>query len=56
METRLKNLQYFHLFNGTFNVECLNQNNVNDGGERYLQIREKKKVVMSLDLEKGKIL
>ena len=51
---RLENLQYFHLFNGTFNVECWNQNNVNDGGERYLQIREGKKGGYVVRFRKGK--
>ena len=51
---RLENLKYFHLFNGTFNVECWNQNNVNDGGERYLQIREGKKGGYVVRFRKGK--
>ena len=32
VEYRLKNLKHFHLYNGTFHVECWNQNNFNDGG------------------------
>ena len=54
VEYRLKNLKRFHLYDGTFNVECWNQNNVNDGGERYLQIREAKKGGYVVRFRKGK--